>query len=267
MIFPEDNELVHSFQTAQTQTIKNRVLERIILKYNNFVHYYSLKGSNRLELCEKRSVCIRALYRAAELFNPEKNVTFKRYATMWVRAYYEESLRESFVIHIPHNVHVEMSKYKKKEVQEELIANRMKQFKDEGFPITYQQAKDSFDGNFFPEELKEVVGVNNIIDIDKPNTTSDNTLELSEVIEQTCFDAIDKNLIIESDRKALIAAINSLEPRQFEVITRMYGMYPNTPPQGLREVGIQMGYSHERIRQIRDKGLDFLQKVLSNQEV
>lgn len=267
MIFPEDNDMVHTFQNASSQTVKNRILATIIRKYHNFIHYYSLKASNRVEMCEMKSVCIRALYRAAELFDPSKGVSFKRYATMWVRAYYEEALRESFTIHIPHNVHVEISHYKKKANQEALIQSRITEFANEGIELSYEQAKDSFNGVFLPDSLVEVLGVNNIVDIDKPKESTDNNLELSEVIEQTCFESSDLNLIIASDRKALIAAINTLEPQQFEVITRMYGMYPDTPPQGLREVGLYMGYSHERIRQIRDKGLNFLKRVLSNQDV
>ena len=72
----------------------------------------------------------------------------------------------------------------------------------------------------------------------------------------------DSDMMKQSLRDEVALGLNSLSPREMEVISAYYGL-SGQQPLSLDEIGELYGLTRERVRQIKERGLRRLRKIHS----
>lgn len=72
----------------------------------------------------------------------------------------------------------------------------------------------------------------------------------------------DSELVMESLREEIAAALNVLNERERNVIEAFYGI--NQPERTMEEIGKRYGLTRERVRQIREKAIRKLKQNTNN---
>jgi RNA polymerase primary sigma factor len=188
------------------------------------------------------------LVKAAERFDPERGFKFISYAVWWIRQSILVSVSEnSRMIRMPMN-RVGLAQKASK------AARALEQ--DLG------READA-------EELAKALGVTKK-EIEEVTTFSQGHLSLDQPVhdegnETTFVDQIvdeqasppDQGAYSESLRRDMARALESLTEREQTILTRYYGL-AGVKPRTLEEIGKEMGYTRERIRQIKEQAIDKL---------
>ncbi len=90
--------------------------------------------------------------------------------------------------------------------------------------------------------------------------------EIGDLLEQTIFPDTDETLLRKSFAHALGDALDGLPGREREVLVLRFGLVDDNP-RTLREIGILMGLSRERVRQIESRALSRLRRSHLQQDL
>jgi len=96
------------------------------------------------------------------------------------------------------------------------------------------------------------------LSLDAPNNDTPDATSLLDILEDKDQPPLDEELKREMMNEYLHEAVESLNPREQEVINLYFGLNGDDP-MTLEEIGVRLGLTKERIRQIRDKALNALQ--------
>jgi RNA polymerase primary sigma factor len=188
------------------------------------------------------------LVKAAERFDPERGFKFISYAVWWIRQSILVSVSEnSRMIRMPMN-RVGLA-------QRATKASRA---------LTQDLGREAD-----AEELAKELGVTKK-EIEEVTTFSQGHLSLDQPVhdegnESTFVDQIvddktaapDTGAYADSLRRDMERALESLTDRERTILTRYYGL-SGVKARTLEEIGKEMGYTRERIRQIKEQAIDKL---------
>ncbi len=189
------------------------------------------------------------LIKAAEKFDYKKNFKFSTYATWWIKQTIIRAIsNHSRTIRIPVHMLEKIRKYKKAcaiaQIDETLDTN------DE--TISKICGLDS-------KKLDEVRCAIKTEPISLETYVTDD-LCIQDYVEDTTYCSPEnsaQNKLKESD---VICLLNHLDKREQEIIKRRYGI-EDEEPKTLEQIGNQMGFSKERIRQLENLAIQKLRKV------
>jgi RNA polymerase primary sigma factor len=188
------------------------------------------------------------LVKAAERFDPERGFKFISYAVWWIRQSILVSVSEnSRMIRMPMNRVGLAQRATKKARQLEQDLGRD--------PDAEELAKEL---GVTREEIEEVtVYSQGHLSLDQPvhDDGNESTFVDQIVDEQTV--APDTGAYADSLRRDMARAMESLSDRERTILTRYYGL-AGVKPRTLEEIGKEMGYTRERIRQIKEQAIDKL---------
>ena len=215
----------------------DRLLKQKLMNSNmRFVLKIALEFNNaKCDLTDLISEGAMGLSRAVEEYDVTRGTKFITLAVYWIKAYINSSLNKyQNVIHIPYNV---ISKYNK----EKRKATKLGQTVE------------------VDEKLMKAMGINNSqVSIDaKMSDDAHNTY--ADVIADENTDDFDA---VEATKSVVRGLTQCLPELEREVIDKIYG-FSTGETQTLREVGAQIGYSHVRVRQLRDQALRRIVKYTS----
>lgn len=181
------------------------------------------------------------LLKAAEMFDPDKNVHFSTYADAWIRAYVKKAIASFPTIKIPQEARQDLYKISKAAQQllsesgtdptDKQIADRlgMKEEKvSELRALGTASAPISLDDTVGEEE-KENFGDRYVGDTDD---------ELKEDSEET--------------NSAIAEGLASLSPIEADVLSRYLGLN-GKEEESLTDIGKSHGFSRERARQLKER--------------
>lgn len=188
------------------------------------------------------------LVKAAERFDPERGFKFISYAVWWIRQSILVSVSEnSRMIRMPMN-RVGLAQKATK------VSRKLEQH--------LGREADA-------EELAKELGVTRE-EIEEVTTFSQATLSLDQPVhdegnETTFVDQIvddrnalpDKGAYEDSLRRDMDRALESLTDRERTILVRYYGLN-GVKARTLEDIGKEMGYTRERIRQIKEQAIDKL---------
>ena len=187
------------------------------------------------------------LIKAATRFDETRGFKFISYAVWWIRQSILQALAEhSRIVRLPLNRVGTISKVTK-------IANRLEQ-DIERQPNEVEIAEKL---EMKPEEISDLIMISKRqSSLDEPFRNGEKN-SLIDIVEDEGQSPLDNNLMFESLKNEIAAALDMLTDREREII-RMYFGIEREFPLTLNEIGDQFNVTRERVRQIKEIALSRL---------
>ncbi|QNJ98726.1 sigma-70 family RNA polymerase sigma factor [Constantimarinum furrinae] len=203
---------------------------------------YQNQGLSLPDLINEGNV---GLVKAAKRFDETRGFKFISYAVWWIRQAIMQALAEqSRVVRLPLNKIGDISKIKKVSI--------FLQQKYERPPTAEEIAKEL---DMPVRKVKSSMkNSNKSLSMDAPFKEGENENNLYDVISSGESPKPDNNLIHESLKIEIDRALNTLSPREGDVVKLNFGL-GGQPPMTLQEIGDTFELSRERVRQIREKAI------------
>lgn len=232
-------------ENARAKMIKSNL--RLVVKIAR--RYYN-RGLEFLDLIEEGNL---GLLRAVEKFNPELGFRFSTYATWWIRQTIERAImNQSRTIRLPIHVIRELNTY---------LAAARELMKTQDKEPSYEQIAEKLDRS--PNAVKEMLELNErVMSLDTLIGNEQNTgRPLLEAIADKHKTDPAELLADEHFQEHLDECMNELGDKYREVLCRRFGLM-GFERETLEEVGLAIGLTRERVRQIQMSALKSLREIM-----
>ncbi|MCX7965113.1 MAG: sigma-70 family RNA polymerase sigma factor [Syntrophorhabdaceae bacterium] len=248
----EERQLAEKVARGDIQA-KKRMIEANLRLVVKIAKRYVNQGLSTLDLIEEGNL---GLIRAVEKFNIKKDCRFSTYATWWIKQSIERAIaNQSRTIRLP--VHLTAKIYKISRYINEFVEN----FGREPTPEELARLTgftEAFIKNFYILMIK-TYSIESIIDEDGKITFEDT---IKDYTAEEPLEALEQSKRAE-EIASWIEALSSDEKR---VITLRFGL-DGGEPQTLEAIGKLFGVTRERIRQIEQKSLNKLRKIVKRKNI
>ena len=196
----------------------------------------------------------RGLVIAAHRFNPELGAKFSTYSAWWIKQAIRQALAEqTLTIRVPVGTQLNARRIKRsvRKLTQEL--NRV--------PNNEEVAEDAQVSMATVERLRD----NRQVDMQSLNELiggdDSDVVELQDFFADDTTDAPDKELIQLEDVEQLLALLDTLPDKEKQVLRLRFGM-DGAPVMTLEDVGALINCTSERVRQIQNRALERLHKLM-----
>lgn len=191
------------------------------------------------------------LVQAALRFDPARNVKFVTYADWWIRKAILKTIQE-------HSGPVRLPRYRLEQLRE-LHETRTRLQHDSGREPTVEELARATRRS--SEEIDMLLGIG------RRGVSLEDQGHLDELrpLNRTLADDLDKSpqraLLRKDSLRHVRRSIEALDERERVVLDLRFGL-SSDPAMTLREAGLRLGISRERVRQIERRALDHLRALL-----
>ena len=230
-----------------------KALERLTKANLRFVvsvaKQYQNQGLSLADLINEGNV---GLIKAAEKFDETRGFKFISYAVWWIRQSILQAIAEqSRLVRLPLNQVGSVNK----------INRMLSKFEQENERRpSLEEISEEID---LPEEkIDEALNASTRhVSVDAPFSEGDES-SLLDVLVNDNSPMADRQLVAESLKAEINAALNVLNDRERKIIEAFFGI--NQPEMTLEEIGIKFGLTRERVRQIKEKAIRRLRDNTKN---
>lgn len=208
---------------------------------------YQNQGLSLSDLINEGNI---GLIKAAKRFDETRGFKFISYAVWWIRQAILQSLAEqSRIVRLPLNRVGTLHKIGK-------ISNSLEQEYGRA-PSPDEIAREL---ELSEAEVSDTLKISNShLSLDAPFSVSEDN-SLIDVLEDEFQPAPDRDLLEESLRIEIERALDSLAPREAEVVNLYFGLHQDKALT-LEEIGARFNLTRERVRQIKEKAIRRLRHV------
>jgi RNA polymerase primary sigma factor len=234
------------------EAAKRRLIESNLRLVMSITRNYTKAGVPLLDLIQEGNL---GLIRAVEKFDYRMGYKLSTYATWWIRQAVTRALADQGrTIRLP--VHVA------EQVRRLMRARRSLTQKLNRDPTADELAKES---GFTPRRVEELLElVEDPVSLETP--VGDGESLYGDMIEDVHSDLPDETTAKRLRTRELAEALTRLNPRMRHVVALRFGLN-GTPPQTLEEVGVGLGITRERVRQLESRALRELRLVAPDLEL
>src|SRR4051812_7915703 len=247
----EERELARRKDEGDEEA-KRRLIECNLRLVMSITRHYTRAGVPLLDLIQEGNL---GLIRAVEKFDYTLGYKLSTYATWWIRQAISRALAEQGrTIRLP--VHVA------DQVRRVTRARRTLGQKLNRDPSVFEIAEES---GFTPEKVETLLElVQDHVSLDTP--IGDGESVMSDLIEDVNAVEPDVETSERFRSSELARAMLRLNPRQQRVLTERFGL-DGGKPKTLEEVGVLLGITRERVRQLETRALRELRTVAPSLEL
>lgn len=230
-----------------------RALEKLVRANLRFVvsvaKQYQHQGLSLPDLINEGNV---GLIKAAQKFDETKGFKFISYAVWWIRQSILQAIAEqSRIVRLPLNKIGTLNKIHK-------ALNQLEQ--------EHQRAPTPEEISMITEipedKINDTLGMSGRpLSVDAPLTEGEDS-SLIDIMENKEIPTADDGLMAESLRKEINRSLSTLSEKERKVIEYFFGL--GKKEMSLEEIGVEIGLSRERTRQIKETALRRLQKTSRN---
>ncbi|MEY2408788.1 MAG: polymerase primary sigma factor [Verrucomicrobiota bacterium] len=198
------------------------------------------------------------LMRAVELYNPDRGARLAPYAAAWIKQRIRRALsNQSRIVRLPMNV-VECAA--RVRVAESRLRGELGRD-----PTEAELAQDTDLVHFVLRRLREFAS-QSYLPLDGPSSGDDESPPLADALADTRSTTPDDALVAQDDRECLAQLLDTLAPREQEVLRLRFGL-DHGDRLSLEEVGEVMGVVRQRVQQIEAAALLKLRKRAQMAEI
>ena len=240
LLTPQEERELARLKDEGDEAAKRRLIECNLRLVMSITRNYTKAGVPLLDLIQEGNL---GLIRAVEKFDYKLGYKLSTYATWWIRQAVTRALADQGrTIRLP--VHVA------EQTRKVLRARRVLAQKLNRDPDVEEIAKES---GFPPKRVRELLElVEDPVSLETP--VGDGESIYSDLIEDTKSDQPDAATAKLLRSRELAGALRRLNPRMRRVVALRFGLDGETP-QTLEQVGIGLGITRERVRQLESRAL------------
>lgn len=203
---------------------------------------YQNQGLSLLNLINEGNL---GLIKAAKKFDETKGFKFISYAVWWIRQSILQALAEQArIVRLPLNKLGALNKIKKAFVQLE------QKYEREPSAEELSQILEMSE-----EQVSDTLGVSGrAVSVDAPFDSKDDQSNLLDVLSNPNSPSADTEMIAESMQQDIIRSLNTLPPKESDVLKLFYGI-GHQRAHTLEEISMKLEMTRERVRQIKDNGI------------
>lgn len=192
------------------------------------------------------------LIKAAKRFDESKGFKFISYAVWWIRQSIIQAIVEhSRMVRIP--LH-KMNMYSK---VNEAFLSFVQEFEREP---SMEELGEVL--NMKPDDVRDILsGSNNHVSMDAPMGDEEGAFTMMDTLTEGDAGSPDLKLMEQSLREEIKYGMAALSPREIQILSAYYGI-DQTKPLNLEEIAEYYGLTRERVRQIKDRALRRLRRVI-----
>jgi len=245
----EEKELARRIREENDKEALDKLIKSNLRFVVNIAKAYQDMGLPLADLITEGNM---GLIRAAKKYDERKGVKFISYAVWWIKQAIQKAiLEQSRIVRLPASV-----------------INRVMKAQKAGRELFYVMGREptaeeiATHLNVSPEEIKQATELaQRDISLDAEIKNAEN-LYLADVIEEKTYPSpeevfLRKNLLYE-----LRHNLANLPDRERTVLEKYFGL-DGQRPHTLEEIGKELGVSRERVRQIKERAIKLLRKMVS----
>ncbi len=241
----EERELARRKDEGDEEA-KRRLIESNLRLVMSIARNYTRAEVPLLDLIQEGNL---GLMRAVEKFDYRLGYKLSTYATWWIRQAISRALADQGrTIRLP--LHVA------DQVRRLLRSRRRLAQKLNREPTLAELAREAQESEERVRELLELVEVP--VSLETP--VGDGESRYGDLIEDVNAAAPDDRTAAHARRRELVRALGQLAPRQRRVVTLRFGL-DGEPPRTLERVGVELGITRERVRQLETRALRELREA------
>jgi len=246
LLTPQEERELARRKDDGDEAAKRRLIECNLRLVMSITRNYTKAGVPLLDLIQEGNL---GLIRAVEKFDYKLGFKLSTYATWWIRQAVTRALADQGrTIRLP--VHVA------EQTRKVLRARRVLAQKLNRDPLVPEIAKEA---GFPPERVQELLElIEDPVSLETP--VGDGESIFGDLIEDTKSDQPDAATAKMLRSRELAGALRRLTPRMRRVLALRFGL-DGESPQTLEQVGIGLGITRERVRQLEARALRELRQV------